>query len=372
MKGTGKRTLKICLKNFSNKYRRIRMIKIALFQADETLEHNVKKLGLDHEVIGRYEDKKICEADFDYVLIPYSDFRGTRSRLVDEYGIDASKIYTFEEYWVRGCEKSITSNYYDRWSKIRDSKSGLLIGKKAVILGGNSGIGKDTARCFLCNGASVCITGRNKEKLESTCSEYSSLGDITYQVWDAVVFEKYKDNLADILKKIGDIDVVVNSIGILDGTGLSYWEVTEEDFDAVIQTNLKSLFFIDRIFARYFVEKRIHGHICNVLSYLGTVPTVKPYGISKWGGVGLTKGMGENLAEYGITVNGVAPGEVATPISHWKEGNCPARRAEKTGRVAFPCEVAETILQLSSYTGDNIIGDVVMCNSGCTSIGIRL
>lgn len=365
-------------------------LKIAVWKPSNTLLDNLNKLDFSNKIIGIFDDdvnnirtrkefykqfqeKEITSSDFDYLLISYENFRSIKKYLNEVYGVPVEKIYTFEEYWVKDCESLIVQKYHDRWEKIKLAQINEFAGKTVVIFGGSSGIGKECAHCFLANGADVIIAGRNKEKLQKAREEYSKYGNIKFIQWDINLISQYEEKFSTLLElSNGKIDILVNSAGILDGVQKNFFEVTEKDFDGVISTNLKATYFLCQIFSKYFINNRIRGHIVNVASSLGFLPTVKPYAISKWGIVGLTKGLGMNLAEYGIIVNGIAPGEVATPILNWTEGNCPARKAQKIGRVAFTCEIAESILHLAGYTGENFVGEVIVCDGGDKSISLRL
>lgn len=106
----------------------------------------------------------------------------------------------------------------------------------------------------------------------------------------------------------------------------------------------------------------------NILSIGGYKAAVNPYGVLKWGGVGLTKGLGHVLAEYGITVDGVAPGEVATEFIGHKEGDTLARRYSKTGRITLPDEVASVVLCLASFMGKQMPGEVIKMAGGDETI----
>lgn len=246
-------------------------------------------------------------------------------------------------------------------------------GKTVVIFGGSSGIGKECAHCFLANGADVIIAGRNKEKLQNVCDEFCKYGNIKFIQWNVNQISNYEKKLSELLKIVGGkVDILVNCAGVWDSENKDFFDVDENEFDNIINTNLKGSYFLNQIFAKYFVQNKIKGHIVNVASNVGILPTVKPYGISKWGIIGLIKGLGLHLAEYGITVNGIAPGAVATPLAGWKEGDCPARRAARNGRISFPCEIAESILYLAGYTGENFVGEVIVCDGGDKSISIRL
>jgi NAD(P)-dependent dehydrogenase (short-subunit alcohol dehydrogenase family) len=362
--------------------------KIILWQPTKQLFANAEKLDFTNEIIGQVWEKEdstenqeyanlaagtLSEGAFDYVLIPYENFRQSRSILTETYKVDPAKIYTFEEFWVKDCEKQITETYYAKWKSVHDSRVRDFEDCNIVITGGGSGIGKECAHAFLSYGANVVILGRNRDKLEAVCKQYQELGNIQFMQWDISEIAQYDAKMTELLKLLdGRVDVLVNSAGILDAIEKNFFDVTEPEFDSVINVNLKSTYFMCQLFAKYFRKQRKKGHIVNVASKTGILPSVKPYGISKWGIVGLTKGLGKNLAEYGIIVNGVAPGEVATPLLNWEEGVCPARRANKIGRVTFPCEIAQIILHLAGCIGEKLIGEVIDCSGADTAISLYL
>lgn len=362
--------------------------RIVLYLPDADLLKKVKILNpQSYQIIGCVESKpengnsdyvKLADEDvdklsYDYVLISFPMFRITKEHLNNDMGIDMAKIYTYEEFRVKDCEERINEKYHTRWDAISRDSDRQLLGKTVLISGGGSGIGRECARIFASYGANVIITGRNTDKLKDTCKYAGMYGNVSYLQWDIKDVSSFETNLQDALRIFdGSIDILVNSAGIIDDSSMPFSCVNTGKFDEVISVNLRGTYFMCQTFANYFINKHINGHIVNVASVLGLLPTVKPYGISKWGVVGLTKGLGMALAEYGITVNGVAPGEVATPILKWQEGNCPARRASKTGRVSFPCEIAQSILFLADYTGENYIGEVVNCSGGDTTTSVKI
>lgn len=362
--------------------------KIAVWRPTELLVHNVMKLNenefkivsflgdqCDKEEINEVpvrKEKDVKNIEFDYLLISYDNFRDTKKELADKYGLQKN-VYTFEEFWVKDCEKIITHKYYDLWKRMKMADIQTFEGRTVLITGGGSGIGKECALAFAYMGANVIIAGRNEKKLQEACQYVTEAGKCKYIKWDVKNIDDYEIKIKEAEKKFEtEIDILINGAGIWDGVYKNFFEIIPEEFDEVIETNLKATYFMCQSIAQYFIKKKKRGHIVNVISNLGTLPTVKPYGLSKWGLVGLTKGLGIHLAEYGITVNGVAPGEVATPINGWKKGDCPARRAHKNGRLSFPCEVAQIVLDLAGFTGENMVGEIVVCDGGDKTINIRL
>lgn len=361
---------------------------IAVWKPTEVLLHNIRKLNeQEYKIVAFFSDEseesridhipvkrlqELRNADFDYLLIPFENFRNTKQELNQTYGL-CDRVYTFEEFWVKDCEEIITQKYYHLWKSMKDAGIRTFEGKTVLIAGGGSGIGRECAFAFACAGARVIVAGRDEKKLQAVCESAAEAGECQYIRWDVRKTNEYEERLREAESKFGfPIDVFINSAGIWDGSNKNFFEITSEEFDAVIETNLKAGYFMNQCMARYFIDKRIRGHIVNIISNVGTLPTVKPYGVSKWGMAGLTRGLGLSLAEYGITVNGVAPGAVATSMSGWQKGDCPARRASKNGRISFPCEVAQTVLHLAGFTGENLVGEIVVCDGGDKAINMRL
>lgn len=191
----------------------------------------------------------------------------------------------------------------------------LLKGRKALVTGGTSGIGYAIANAFLRSGASVTITGRTEHRLDDSIKKLaeenpSAKDRISFVVMDNKEVSSFK-TLFDshpILKETG---ILVNNAGVLGG---DISQVTEEDYDNILDTNLKGTFFLSQLVARNMKERGIKGNILNIASSSSLRPATSAYTISKWGIRGLTLGLAKVLAPYGITVNGLAPGPTATPM----------------------------------------------------------
>ena len=111
------------------------------------------------------------------------------------------------------------------------------------------------------------------------------------------------------------------------------------------------------------INKKIHGHIVNVASIKGFIGEASPYSVSKWGVVGLTKGLGRILAPKDIVVNGLAPGGTLTPMAHI-EDNSMLHLATPSMRLADPNEMANLAVFLGSDLGNNIVGEVIISDGG--------
>lgn len=242
----------------------------------------------------------------------------------------------------------------------------LLKGRKALITGGTSGIGYAIAEAFLKSGANVCITGRNEERLvkaETTLNKYLTIGGgkICHLVLDNRDVSSFETKLKEALDLMGGLDILVNNAGV---QGDALPNATEKAYDAVLDTNLKGVFFLSQSVGRYMKDNKIKGNILNIASSSSLRPATSSYTISKWGIRGLTLGLAKSLAPLGIVVNGVAPGPTATPmIMHGDRSNITFDHIP-AGRYAMPEEIANMAVFLTSDMGRMIIGDIVYMTGG--------
>lgn len=360
----------------------INMKKIALWEPTDILKKNAEKL-LDYcEIVGNYtndlekqkqygwEDICTIDEDIDCILVPLDNYKNDKELLINELGFNIEKVHTYEEYRVIDVATKVPSYYKSMNNWLGKNQDGYYHGKVVIIFGGGSGIGEATADVFFELGAYVIIAGRNEEKLKKKAESINS-NRFKYLVWDITKVVQFEEKLECARKTFDkEIDIVVNSAGILRMS--DFFSATEEEFDSIINVNLKGVYFICQGFAKYYIDKRIRGHIVNVVSSVGTLPTVKPYGISKWGLYGFTKGLGMNLAEYGIIVNGVAPGGCATEMIGYSDKDTLARRAAKTGRLSLPCEIAQIIVALSGFIGEQMPGIIIQCDGGDQAYNLYL
>ncbi|MBQ9556324.1 MAG: SDR family oxidoreductase [Muribaculaceae bacterium] len=234
----------------------------------------------------------------------------------------------------------------------------ILEGKEAIITGGTSGIGLAIAKKMIACGASVTIIGRNAEKAKTVAEEIRS----RYLVLDLT-------DTSDMIKKVSQyishlkVDILVNSAGVLDKE--NWLEKTPENYDLVMNTNLKATYFMCQTIAKHMIENKIQGHILNVSSSSSMRPSWGPYQLSKRALNGLTLGFAQRLAPNGITVNGLAPGVTMTPMASTFVKDTdnlayynPLRRAET------PEEIANLAVFLTSNLGSSIVGDTVMITGG--------
>lgn len=266
--------------------------------------------------------------------------------------------------------KSAISRYIKGMQKIEVNvnnvhltQSQLLQEKCAIVTGAGSGIGMAIAKTYVNSGATVIGLGRNVQKLEEAKKEIGTRF-IPYSC-DISDVEHISEQLEEIKKQSpsGKIDILVNAAGTKNGNDERFFQFTPEEYDIVVNTNIKAIFFWCQNISKHMIENHIQGHIVNVASIKGFIGEASPYSISKWGVVGLTKGLGRLLAPKGIVVNGLAPGGTLTPMAHIKNNNM-LHLATPNMRLADPNEMANIALLLGSDLGNNIIGETIISDGG--------
>lgn len=254
------------------------------------------------------------------------------------------------------------------------SPNELLKGRVALITGGTGGIGFHMAKAFLRSGAAVIITGRSRERLQkayeqlnignayANCLFCVEMDNMRVELFQEC-FQKALNNVK--AKGYKYIDILVNNAGVL---GASMPNAVEEEFDKVIDTNLKGVFFLSQMFGKYLKENKIVGNILNVGSSSSLRPASSAYTLSKWGIRGLTLGLAKSLAPYGVTVNGIAPGPTATPMLLKDNLNNIENKTNPIGRYALPEEIANMAVILVSPMGQTIVGDMIYMTGGAGTI----
>lgn len=241
----------------------------------------------------------------------------------------------------------------------------LLKGRKALVTGGTSGIGYAIASAFLRSGASVVITGRTEHRLDDSIKKLaeenpSAKDRISFVVMDNKDVGSFR-TLFDSHPTLKETGILVNNAGVLGGD-ISI--ATEEDYDNILDTNLKGTFFLSQLVARNMKDRGIKGNILNIASSSSLRPATSAYTLSKWGIRGLTLGLAKVLAPYGITVNGLAPGPTATPMLIKGEITEITHDDLPIGRYAMPEEIANMAVVLTSGMGRMVVGDIVYMTGG--------
>jgi glucose 1-dehydrogenase len=248
--------------------------------------------------------------------------------------------------------------------------SGRLAGKVAVITGSGSGIGQSIAIRFASEGATVVVDYRNHiEQAQDTKARAEAVGGKAILVQADVSILADTQNLIDeTYKQLGRCDILVNNAGI--EIEAPFWEVTEKDYDAVLNVNLKGAFFLTQAFVRRLRDAKLPGRVINISSVHEDMvfPHFSTYCASKGGMRMLMRDLAVELGPLNITVNNIAPGAIATPINT-------KMMADKTeldallvniplGRMGTPEEVAGLALFLASDDGAYCTGSTFILDGG--------
>ena len=245
--------------------------------------------------------------------------------------------------------------------------SEMLKGRTALVTGGTSGIGFEVAKAYINAGARVVITGRNEEKVKKACEainkEVSRKGNIFGMVMNNTDVKSMPSKLQDIERVLGTghIDILVNNAGVVGG---EVKDCTEELYNTILDTNLKGTFFLSKLVARYWVDNQIEGNILMMGSSSSLRPATSAYTLTKNALYGFTKGLAKVLAPHGITVNGLAPGPTATPMTMPNGVRDEIAFPNPLGRFVMPGEIANMAVFLVSNMGRSIIGDMVFMTGG--------
>ncbi len=238
----------------------------------------------------------------------------------------------------------------------------MLKGNKAIVTGASRGIGFAIAKELAQNGCSVVITGRNIETLNAASKEIG--GKVYPLVWDASQIELAEEKLRKAAEILGGLDIVVNNAGIF--AQRNEWgketllETTVDEWESVMKTNTSSIFFTMQAAVKYMLENNVKGNILNVTSVAGYEPVRGAYGASKIAATGLTRGWGKMFASDGITINGIAPGPVATEMNNWHEGDSMNNDRIPFGRFATIEEIAKLAMYLLSNEAQMVCGETVI------------
>lgn len=238
--------------------------------------------------------------------------------------------------------------------------------KKALVTGGSRGIGFAIAKELADNGYKVVITGRDESTLNKAADEIGK--SVIPLVWDAGEIDRSKDMIEKASELLGGLDAVVNNAGIF--AQRSEWnkdellKTTPDEWSSVMNVNTNAIFFTMQAAVNYMLDNNIKGNILNVTSVAGEEPVYGAYGASKIASTGLTRGWGKMFAPDGITINGIAPGPVATEMNNWHEGDPMEHDRIPFGRFATILEIAKLAKYLLSEDAKMICGETVIFDGG--------
>ena len=237
-----------------------------------------------------------------------------------------------------------------------------LQGKKALIIGASRGIGEAIASAFVREGADIVIAGRRMETLTAVKEKILQYGRKVHCLeWDIKDVSKAEEKIEKASEFLNGLDIVVNNAGVIERE--PFLSVTEETWDAVMDINVKGVYFACQATANYFINNNIKGRIINMASETGYQPAVTPYAISKWAVVGFSMGMAKQLYKKGVMLSTIAPGPITTDMMLWKDGD-PKDFPNCFGTMGSPEEVADLTVFLASEKNKRIIGRPVFISGG--------
>ncbi|MCR5837327.1 MAG: 3-oxoacyl-[acyl-carrier-protein] reductase [Lachnospiraceae bacterium] len=243
----------------------------------------------------------------------------------------------------------------------------MLEGKVAIVTGASRGIGAAIAKKLSKNGATVivnyCGSAEAAKKVEEEIIDCG--GEAVAVKCDVSNYEECKNFIDGIYKEYGQIDILVNNAGVTrDGLLMG---MSEEDFDTVINTNLKGVFNCMRFVSRYMIKKK-KGSIVNISSVSGVIgnPGQANYSASKAGVIGITKSAAKELAPRSIRVNAVAPGFVESDMTDKlsDEVKEKAKKVISLGRFGKAEEIASVVSFLAGDESSYLTGQVLKVDGG--------
>ena len=248
--------------------------------------------------------------------------------------------------------------------------SNRLQGKVAAITGGDQGIGRAIAERLACEGADIAICYRkNKQGADDVVERITEIRRRAAAFHaDVGVVSDGQQFIEQTVSALGKIDILVNNAGL--EKRADFWDVTETDFDAVLNVNLKGMFFVTQEFVRHLRQTNRPGKIINISSVHEELPFphFASYCASKGGIKMLTRNLAIELAPNKITINSIAPGAIETPINS-KLLHDPAKLKElleniPLGRLGKPEDVAGMASFLASADSDYVTGTTFFVDGG--------
>ncbi len=242
-----------------------------------------------------------------------------------------------------------------------------LEGKAAIVTGANTGLGQGMALALASAGADLCLVGRSSP--DETVAEAEKLGRKVHVISaDLGSIDKVEDIVSETKSSLGSVDILVNNAGIIKRNDSI--DFTVEDWDAVMNVNLRTLFFLSQAAAKQMIAGGNGGKIINVasmLSYQGGI-RVPSYTASKSGVMGLTRILANEWAAHGINVNAIAPGYFATNNTAALQAD-EKRNTEILGRIPAgrwgkPSDLGGASVFLASSASDYVQGITLPVDGG--------
>jgi glucose 1-dehydrogenase len=247
-----------------------------------------------------------------------------------------------------------------------------LAGKVALVTGSSQGIGQAIAERLAAEGADIVVNYHSHpEEGDTVKANIEKLGRRAVSIGaDLGTVAGTQKLISDGVAALGQIDLLVNNAGV--EKNASFWDVTEHDYDLVLDTNLKGPFFVTQAFVHHLQARKTGGKIINISSVHEELPFphFTAYCASKGGLKMFTRNLSIELAPLGITINNIAPGAIETPINT-KLLNDPEKLKAlleniPLARLGKPADVASAVAFLASSDADYITGTTLVIDGGLT------
>lgn len=254
-------------------------------------------------------------------------------------------------------------------------KSSRLVGKVALVTGGGSGIGKAAVLRFAAEGAAVALAGRREAELTAVANKIGNSGGraiaIPTDVSDAAAVDTL---VARVVADLGSLDIAFNNAGVL-GALKPISELSIDEFDAVIETNLRGVWMLARAEIRAMLAAGRGGSIVNTSSFVAEAATAGTsiYAASKAGLDAMIRALALEVGPSGIRVNNVAPGVIRTPMSSGLDQDFSQALANHAAlkRLGEPEDVADVVVWLCSEEARFVTGQTILADGGFTIPGLR-
>ena len=240
------------------------------------------------------------------------------------------------------------------------SPSSLLEDRKIAIIGGTRGIGRAMAEKFVAEGAKVVITGRSKDKAVNAANE---IGCSSYAL-DISNCDAFNPFIAQCVEALGALDTLVINAGISLHEG-DIINVTPQQFDSQIATNLRGAYFAAQAFIKYVMRGNLRStNLLFISSERGEYVDMLPYGLTKAAMNSLVCGLAKRCIKLDMRVNAVAPGVTATDLTSYDANSNLYRGDQMNNRIYLPQEMAEVANFLVSNVSNCLTGQIIVCNEG--------
>lgn len=246
-----------------------------------------------------------------------------------------------------------------------------LQGQVALITGAGRGIGKAIALRFAREGADIAVIDLNGEWAQAAGEEIRVLGRRVFvKTADVSDHDQIQSTVREAAAALGKLDIVVNNAGI--GKAQPFLEITKENWERHLHIHLFGTFYCAQAAAREMAKQK-YGRIVNIASIAGLIGPIDlaPYGAAKAGIIGLTRAAALDLADYGITVNAIAPGPIDTELLRTWPADALRERAQHMpiARLGKVEEIAHAALFLASPDSGFITGTVLVVDGGSVAAG---